>query len=335
MINDERYVSIPQELKERRQWVCYRIKERDGKITKLPYRTDKVGGGNAKTNDPTTWHTFDEVVEALSNPKNRFDGIGFVLSESDPYVFIDLDHVVSDGKIEEWADELIRKVGSYTEFSQSGTGIHIIARAKKPGKRCRTVNHEKFEIYERVRLVVFTGELFQGSPEEITDSQQAVDEIYFNVFGENSLNSPQNKMNRNIRPMEIPDLELIDKAMSAANGDKFGRLWGGNTVDYNGDDSSADMALCCMLAFWTQRDAAKMDNLFRKSGLMRDKWDEKRGERAYGEMTIMAAIQQTADVYHGSIIVDNVIMKSITRKTGIAEERRNRKNIFFSIDKAG
>ena len=91
MTSDTRYANIPQELKERRQWVCYRIEEREGKKTKIPYRTDKVGRGHAKSNDPATWHTFEEVAEAVGKLQNRFDGIGFVLSESDPYVFIDLD----------------------------------------------------------------------------------------------------------------------------------------------------------------------------------------------------------------------------------------------------
>ena len=39
--------NIPEELKALRQWVCYRIEERNGAPTKIPYRTDKVGRGNA------------------------------------------------------------------------------------------------------------------------------------------------------------------------------------------------------------------------------------------------------------------------------------------------
>jgi len=129
-------------------------------------------------------------VEAVGKPKNQFDGIGFVLSESDPYVFIDLDHVVNDGVIEGWAREIVEKVDSYTGFSQSGTGIHIIARAKKPGPRCRTHKHPQFEIYGSVRLVVFTGGLVPGSQAEIMDAQRMVDEVHFGVFGENPRNAP-------------------------------------------------------------------------------------------------------------------------------------------------
>ena len=48
-----------------------------------------------------------------------------------------------------------------------------------------------------------------------------------------------------------------------------------------------------MLAFWTGRDAERMDALFRKSGLMRPKRDEKHGAQTYGEMTIGKAIKDT------------------------------------------
>ena len=41
------------------------------------------------------------------------------------------------------------------------------------------------------------------------------------------------------------------------------------------------MALCALLAFWTGKDTARMDRLFRRSGLMRPKWDEDRGEKTY------------------------------------------------------
>jgi len=289
--------NIPQELKDLRQWVCYRIEERDGKPTKIPYRTDRAGRGNAKSNDPSTWHTFDEVVVAAAKPINKFDGIGFVLSESDPYVFIDLDHVVDDGELAPWAREMIERVDSYTEFSQSGSGIHIIARAKKPGPRCRTHSKPQFEIYDDVRLVVFTGRLWDKSPTQINDAQQVVRDIYFEVFGENPRNIPPKETEKNARPVGMSDPALIEKAMSASNGDRFSRLWNGNTGDYNGDASAADMALACMLAFWTGKDPARMDRLFRESGLMRDKWDEHRGSQTYGQITVDAAIGMTKETY--------------------------------------
>lgn len=284
------YDNIPGELKTLRQWVCYRIEERNGIPTKIPYRTDRAGRGNAKTNDPATWHTFEEVIEAAAKPANRFDGIGFVLCQADPYVFIDLDHVVTEQQIEPWAREVVEQIGSYAEFSQSGSGIHIIARAAKPGPRCRTASHPKFEIYADRRLVVFTGKLIAGVAPGIRQAEEAVVTIYRSIFGEDTDNDvPPKETVRNARPNGMSDPVLIRQALSASNGEKFLRLWNGDIGDYNGDRSSADMALCCMLAYWTDKDPVRMDRLFRESGLMRPKWDERHGTQTYGQMTVQRA----------------------------------------------
>jgi hypothetical protein len=56
------------------------------------------------------------------------------------------------------------------------------------------------------------------------------------------------------------------------------------------------MALCCLLAFWTRKDPARIDRLFRESRLMREKWDEQHGAQTYGQMTIARAIESTVNV---------------------------------------
>src|SRR5438034_8490700 len=53
----------------------------------------------------------------------------------------------------------------------------------------------------------------------------------------------------------------------AQNGVKFSTLWSGDTSAYS-SASEGDLALCTLLAFWTQ-DAGQIDRLFRQSGLMR------------------------------------------------------------------
>src|SRR5262245_10542525 len=79
----------------------------------------------------------------------------------------------------------------------------------------------------------------------------------------------------------LDDQALIDKAMASRNGMKFAALWAGDTSAYGSDDSAADLALCHTLAFWTGRDPARMDRLFRQSGLMRTKWNARRGAITY------------------------------------------------------
>ena len=148
-----------------------------------------------------------------------------------------------------------------------------------------------------MRLVVFTGRLWDKLPAQINDAQQAVSEMYFGVFGENPRNVPPKETTKNARPIGKSDPVIIEEALSATNGEKFRRLWNGNTGEYNGDASAADMALCCMLAYRTEKDPTRMDRLFRESGLMRDKWDEHRGSQTYGQITIDAAIGMTKATY--------------------------------------
>jgi putative DNA primase/helicase len=82
---------------------------------------------------------------------------------------------------------------------------------------------------------------------------------------------------------------------SQKNGAEFTRLWYG---DVGTDWSSADLALCNFLAFWTGKDPSRMDSLFRQSGLMRDKWDRKaRTGEIYGEGTIQIAIEGCNGTY--------------------------------------
>ena len=143
-----KYDLIPNELKERRQWVCWRLVHREGKTTKLPFQPN---GTPASTTDPQTWNSFEECCAAKG-----FDGIGFVFSADDPYCGIDLDHVRDSktGQVEAWAFNFLLLARSYTELSQSGSGFHVIVCSKPPALGCR---RSKIEVYGQGRFFVMTG----------------------------------------------------------------------------------------------------------------------------------------------------------------------------------
>jgi hypothetical protein len=95
----------------------------------------------------------------------------------------------------------------------------------------------------------------------------------------------------------IPDDEvLLQRALTAKNGRLFAALWAGEWQERYKTQHSADIALCRLLAFWTQ-DVERIDRLFRQSGLMRPKWDEGRGEQTYGARTILRALKDTTASY--------------------------------------
>jgi primase-polymerase (primpol)-like protein len=68
------------------------------------------------------------------------------------------------------------------------------------------------------------------------------------------------------------DDDLLLQAVGATNGRRFLSLWRGDISDY-ASQSEADLALCGLLAFWTNYDRERVDRLFRQSDLYRDKWD--------------------------------------------------------------
>ncbi len=147
----EQLNNIPDELKNYPNWVCYQLEDiGKPKLNKVPYNPKT--GNKASCADPKTWGTFEQVIKAYQT--GIYNGIGFEFSKNDPYCGIDLDSCVKDGKILPWAQKIIDQFNSYTEYSPSGTGIHIIIKAKKPGKRCKKGD---IEIYDHHRYLTITG----------------------------------------------------------------------------------------------------------------------------------------------------------------------------------
>lgn len=264
-------------LHEKKQWIVWK-NERD---TKVPYSART--GQKARTTDKDDFVSFNEAQQVSKN----FDGIGFVFSESDSFCGIDLDNCIQDGTVEDWASQIIRDFNSYCEISPSGKGIHIIIEGNKPGPKCRKQdNGHEIEIYDHSRYFTYTGNILAGY-DVIQPRQKELDTLYQKIFRATS-----QKKSRPITPSKIlhhTDAELIDKAKNARNGAKFTSLWEGNTQGY-ASHSEADSALCTILAFWTQGDAAQIDRLFRSSKLYREKWDR----TSYREATINKAIAITS-----------------------------------------
>jgi len=270
--------AIPLELRERRQWVVYRAIERDGKTTKVPYRAD--GAGRASSTDPSTWATFDASVagaEALAA-----DGIGYVFSPDDPYLGADLD----DGLTEADRAAIIVALDSYTETSPSGDGVHVIMRASLNGHGRNRKG--PFEVYDQGRYFTVTGQHVVGTPTTVEERQAQLDEVLAHF-----LPKPEPRLtNASVsRSVDLDDRDLLNKAMSARNGSDFRELWEGRWEHRYSSQSEGDLALCSSLAFWTGNDPVRIDHMFRSTGLMRDKWDSRRGDSTYGSETIAKALE--------------------------------------------
>src|SRR5215207_9094389 len=128
-------IANAQNIRDLRQWLCWRTEERDGKPTKVPY--SPLTGEKANSTDPETWASYEEAVSAYR--EHGYDGIGFVFTPEDDLCGVDLDGCLDPetGEIESWAQEIIEELNSYTEISPSGRGIHVLLRGSLPAGRNR------------------------------------------------------------------------------------------------------------------------------------------------------------------------------------------------------
>lgn len=148
---------IPSEIKNRKQWVCFDSKKRpiDPKKSWLCY---------SSVTNQDTWGTFEQAVETCR--RLRLSGIGYVFSADDPFVGVDIDNCrnPNDGTITAEAMLITKLLSSYTEISPSGTGLHIIVKAKLP---FRGKQGEVFEIYDSGRYFTMIGYHYSPTPSTI------------------------------------------------------------------------------------------------------------------------------------------------------------------------
>ena len=185
--------NIPAELKRYRNWVAYKIVERGGKSTKIPYNALRVNE-KASTNDPETWCDFDDALTGLSS--GNYDGLGFVFEKEAQITGIDIDHCIDgDGVLSDHASDWVNACDSYTEISPSGTGLHILVRGNIDGKGAK---REIGEIYDDGRFFTITGNVW-GERKSLRYAQEQITRIHAAIAND----KPQGKQ-------DTPDLKLVE-----------------------------------------------------------------------------------------------------------------------------
>ncbi|HKC93296.1 MAG TPA: hypothetical protein VKB81_04660 [Nitrospira sp.] len=287
---DER--AIPAFLKQLPQWVCWRPKPNGSRMEKIPVNADN--GKLASTTDPTTWTDFRTAIGAAH--ANAEHGIGYVLHRDAGIVGVDLDKCrdADTGHLDPWADEVVRRLNTYTEISPSGTGLHLLMRGTlPPGSRKKG----RVEAYEHGRFFTVTGQHLKGTPMTIEARTPELAILHARYLADARPVVPRTPINGTPHAL-LSDDEILTKCRAAKNAAKFEALWQGDWSGY-ASQSEADSALIFMLAFYS-RDSGQLDRLFRQSRLFRDKWDERRGEQTYGEKTIMEALANVRETYSAS-----------------------------------
>jgi hypothetical protein len=227
----------------------------NGRNTKVPYSPD--GQHKADINNPGTWGSFNAAATTALGP--TMDGVGMVLTESDPYTGIDIDDKEENPASPEERivqQQVLELFQSYTERSVGGRGYHIIIRGKIQGGRDR--GH--IGVYSTQRYLTFSGDVVRNAP--IGEYQELLEKLVAQMPGINAveLHDAEGTMD---------DAELHEMAMRAANGEKYNQLCLGDWKGMGyGSQSEADFALLSILAYYT-RDNEQVRRLFRYSNLGR------------------------------------------------------------------
>jgi primase-polymerase (primpol)-like protein len=119
-------------------------------------------GGLARADDPATWARFGEAVAGAR--RRRLAGVGVVLTPDLGIVGVDLDKCrdPESGVIEAWALEVVRRLGTWTQVSPSGTGLRLFLKGRLPagllgaGQQGRRTG--RIEVYQGGHYLTLTTE---------------------------------------------------------------------------------------------------------------------------------------------------------------------------------
>ncbi len=284
------YNNLPQELRKTGKFNCWRYKpnpQKPDKPKKVPYNV--LTGGMGDSTNPDTFTDFNSALAAVG----AYDGMGVGVFDS--LAVIDLDGCVEDkGISSSVAQDIVAIMDAYTEISPSGTGLRIICKASGFvfDKRIYYIHNQRLgvEIYvagATSKFLTVTGDVIcEAGLEERGEQLDTVLTEYMLRPAPLDLSSVK------AEPY-LTDEEILQKAPCASNGDKFGRLWGGDTTGYV-STSDADFALMGILAFWCGKEPEQMERLFSLSALgQRDKW----GRDDYRRITIANSIAGCETIY--------------------------------------
>lgn len=162
---DTSFQNIPRELRSLKQWVGWRFMQKgEGKQSKVPCCAATGAAAGTTEKWAGSWATFEDALEGAE--RNGLDGVGFVFTPGCGYVGVDIDGAFSTPERAAITKAAVEDLGSYTEISPSGEGLHIILAGELPpgASFCHSgrENSSGFEVYDRGRYFTFTGLLYKG-----------------------------------------------------------------------------------------------------------------------------------------------------------------------------
>lgn len=286
---------FPQEMANADRWSVW---YKDGK--------KKRPGMGSKPNDLSTWTTYQQARTWFHSQPGRFNGPAFLTG--DGWCLLDLDHI--GDFIREYLQECeniisdcFRIIGpTYCELSQSGEGLHFVFRVEDPQmefgdteKQPQDHSDESHELYHADRMIALTGNQLKPCDSISVINQEDWRRLYSLVFGK-PFTSTKDKQAKTWtahfngkQPANSTVKAIIDNILGGPEGNQFQTYLDGSVFKNAIDHSNEDWA-CVNIIIKATKDPQLIDTVFRQTQLYRKKWDDRRRNQTYGQMTITNAL---------------------------------------------
>jgi len=310
---DEAPFLIPAEISQEPRWLVFRLEEQNGKMTKVPYSTNVTPASESKFDSPwvkmsgvnseENWaDSYTEAYNFVEETNRRddlkgMDGVGFVLG--DGWAGVDLDDVVNkDNQIKNFANEFIGSLDSFTEFSPSGTGLHILFKGEIDEdykQKCSDLGAEFYD--DDGRWFTVTGNRVKGTNDSVEERGTVARRLQRKWMDKRAEESFKDSLNFETASSgdDVPDDDVVIKTMCNFS-DEFERLHrGSNHVDDNDGASESDLAYLNKLSWICQSRERQMRRIWLNSPRSR----EKLNRDDYVERTISEALRSNPNDFSG------------------------------------
>lgn len=249
---------------------------------KIP--TDAEGKPLINLNKRPITLTFEKAVAVLEN--GCATGIGLPIVPND-FCGLDLDNCVHDREIDPWALQIIMECDSYTEFSPSGTGIHILMTETPncPNARRLMCGNGHIDIFATNGYLTLTGKPVPRYGRKPLRRGADVVQVIF----------------ERIQPFSHATRKILEHRIMRD-------LWEGKWRRHYGSQSEADLALLGFIARYVDYEPKLIEQLFNQSGLCRKKW---RLREDYRTRSIRKALEgKTSNQRDDDFILDRLVRVS-------------------------
>jgi archaellum biogenesis ATPase FlaH len=208
----------------------------------------------------------------------KCDSIGIALTKQLGIVIVDLEHCVTNGKADAWAQEIVDDLDSYTSMSTSGTGLHIVVRGSIPSNANR--QRCNIELWDSGKMFSLTGQLYEGRGElrsrDLTDLHRRV---VYGIVGPNvKADQTRGAPARGLVIKTPVDIDRLLDADPAYIDERYG-----------GDLSEADLGAVSALARRTNGNRDEIERVWLESQL--GQREKTQGREDYRQRTIDKALE--------------------------------------------